>query len=174
MDLFKQLPQNDSRCAVFLKNRLKITVNRNMRIFKYLIGVWTAIAVYALFLFLSGPRGISAYNQLLSEYEQQLANVNELENINEELERTKNNLLFDHDTLLVYARQMGYAQEDERFIRIVGLGSMKSPPATTGKVYIAKEPDFLSERSIKIVSLCAGLLVFGLLFTLELIESRVR
>ena len=145
-----------------------------MRISKYLIGIWTAVAVYALFSFLSGPKGISAYNQLLTEHEQQLANINELGYINEELERTKNNLLFDNETLLVHARQVGYAQEGERFIRIVGLGSVKNPPAMTGKVYVIKEPDFLSDKTIKIVSLCAGLLVFAFLFSLELIESKVR
>jgi cell division protein FtsB len=145
-----------------------------MRIFKYLIGIWTAIAVYTIFSLLSGPKGISAYNQLFAEYEQQLANIDELGYINEELEKTKNNLLYDSDTLLVYARQMGYAQEYERFIRIVGLGSIKNPPAMTGKVYVIKEPDFLSDKTIKIVSLCAGLLVFAFLFSLELIESKVR
>jgi len=145
-----------------------------MRIFKYLIGIWTAIAVYTLFSFLSGPGGLSAYNQLLSERDQQWANIKELGNINEELEKTKNSLLFDNDTLLVYARQIGYAQEDERFIRIVGLGNIKSPPAITGKVYITKPPDYLSDKIIKIVSLCAGFLVFTFLFTLELIENKVR
>ena len=149
-----------------------------MRIFKYLIGVWTAVAIYTLFSFFNGPAGLSAYNQLLSERERQWANIKELGNINEELEKTRNNLLFDQDTLLVYARQMGYAQENERFIRIVGLGNIKNTiadtAAMTGKVYAAGEPDFLSDKIIKIAALCAGLLVFTFFFTLELIETRVR
>jgi len=145
-----------------------------MRAFKYLVGFWTAIAVYTLFSFLSGPKGVSAYNQLLSERRQQFANIDELDYINEELEKTKNNLLFDYDTQLVHARRMGYAQEDDRHINIVGLGSVKNTPAEIGKVYIIKEPDFLSDKTIKIVSLCAGLLVFAFLFSLELIESKVR
>jgi len=145
-----------------------------MRIFKYLIGIWTAIAVYTFFSFFSGPKGLSAYNQLLYEREQQWANINELGIINEELEKTKNNLLFDQDTLMVYARQMGYGQENERFIRIVGLGTIKNTPTTVGNLYIIKDPDYLSDKTIKIVALCAGLLIFSFFFMLDLIETRVR
>jgi len=145
-----------------------------MRIFKYLIGIWTAIAVYTIFSFFSGPKGLSAYNQLMFEREQQWANIKELGIINDELEKTKNNLLFDHDTLLVYARQMGYGQENERFIRIVGLGTKQNSPAITGKVYMIKEPDYLSDKYIKIAAICAGFLIFSLLFMLEFIETRVH
>jgi len=145
-----------------------------MRIFKYLIGIWTALAVYTLFSFLSGPRGLSAYNYLLAEREQQWENINDLGIINEELEKTRNSLLYDDDTLMVHARQMGYGQEDERFVRIVGLGNIKTTPAVTGAVYMAHDPEFITDERIKFAALCAGLLVFTFLLMLELIESRSR
>ena len=145
-----------------------------MRVFKYLLGVWAAIAVYTIFSLLSGPRGITAYNYLLSEREQQWANIKELGIINEELEKTKNNLLYDHDTLLVHSIRMGYGYENERFVRIVGLGNIKTAPAITGKVYIAQNPDFISDKSIKITALCVGLLVFAFVFMLEIIDTKVR
>jgi hypothetical protein len=145
-----------------------------MRVFKYLFAIWAAIAVYAIFSFLSGPRGMTAYNYLLSERELQWANIKELGIINEELGKTKNNLLYDHDTLLVHAIRMGYGYEDERFVRIVGLGNIKTTPAVTGEIYIAQNPDFILDRYIKISALCAGLLVFIFVFMLEIIETRVR
>ena len=145
-----------------------------MRIEKYLFGIWTAIAVYTIISFFGGPRGLFAYDYLLSEKDRQLANLKELGIINEELEIKKSNLIYDHDTLIVYARQMGYGYEDERFVRIVGLGNLKNIPAMTGKVYFSQNPDFISDKSIKIAALCAGLLVFAFLFMLELIETRVR
>jgi cell division protein FtsB len=145
-----------------------------MRISKYLIGIWTAVAVYTLFSFFSGPNGISAYNQLLFEREQQWANIKELGIINEELEKERNNLLYDQDTLLVHARRLGYGYEDERFIRIVGLGAVKSTPAITGNVYMVKNPDFLSDKTIKITAFCVSLLVFAFLFMLEAIDSKVH
>ncbi|MDR0503151.1 MAG: septum formation initiator family protein [Treponema sp.] len=141
-----------------------------MRIFKYLIGIWTAIAVYSIFSFLSGPNSISSYNQLLLEREKQIANLNELEIINEELEKERNNLLFDYDTLMVHARQIGYAQEDERFIRIVGLENIKTAPIITGKVYLVREADYISDKKIKITALCSGLIVFSFFLMLDLVE----
>jgi len=145
-----------------------------MRISKYLVGIWTAVAVYTLFSFFSGPKGLSAYNQLLFEREQQWANIKELGIINEELEKERNNLLYDQDTLLVRAHQLGYGYEDERFVRIVGLGNTKNTPAVTGNVYIIKNPDYLSDKIIKIVSLCLGFLIFAFLFMLEIIDSKVH
>jgi cell division protein FtsB len=145
-----------------------------MKIFKYLIGIWTVIAIYSFFSFITGPKGLFAYNQLLAEREQQWSNIRTLGIINEELEKTRNNLLFDHDTLLVHARQMGYAQEDERFIRIVGLRNNITTSVAIGNVYVIKEPDFLSDKVIKIVSLCLGLLIFAFLLMLEIIEKRSR
>ncbi|MDR0323573.1 MAG: septum formation initiator family protein [Treponema sp.] len=145
-----------------------------MRIFKYLISLWIAVAVYTLLSFFGGPRGIPAYNYLLSEKDQLLKNIKELEVINEELEKTKNNLLYDHDTLLVYAHQIGYGYKDERFVRIVGLGNIKNTPLVTGKLYTAQNPEFVSDKNIKIAALFAGLLVFAFLFFIELIDSRSR
>jgi hypothetical protein len=145
-----------------------------MRIFKYLIGIWTALAIYTLFSFLSGPRGLSAYNYLLAERERQWENINDLGIINEELEKTRNSLLYDDDTLMVHARQMGYGQEDGRFVRIVGLGNVKITPTATGTVYTAQTPEFIADKRIKFAALCAGLLVFAFLLMLELIETRSR
>ena len=145
-----------------------------MKVFKYLIGFWAAIVVYALFSLLSGPRGLSAYNQLLAEREQQQANLKELNTINEELEKTKNSLLYDKDTLLVHARRLGYGEENEQYIRIVGLGGINNPQPTAGKVYFTAVPDFISDRIIKIAALCVGLTVFAFFFVLELIETKEK
>jgi cell division protein FtsB len=154
--------------------RGKLTVNINMRISKYIIGVWTAVAVYSIFSFFCGPKGLSAYNQLLFERDQQWSNIKELGIINEELEKERNNLLYDQDTLLVHARRLGYGYEDERFIRIVGLGNIKNTPAVTGNVYTIKDPDYISDKTIKIVSISIGLLLFAFLFMLEIIDSKVK
>jgi hypothetical protein len=132
------------------------------------------IAVYSLFSILSGPRGISASNQLLTERDRQWDNLKELGYINQELESVKDSLLHDEDTLRVRARQMGYGQEDERFIRIVGLGDAKNTPAQAGKVYFAQAPSYISDKIIKITALCAGLVVFAFFFVLELIDSKVH
>jgi cell division protein FtsB len=143
-----------------------------MRVFKYLMGLWTAVAVYALFSFVSGPRGLSAYNQLLAERDRQWANMRILGSLNEELEKSKNSLLYDQETLSVYARRLGYGRENERFVRIVGLGNSQNRYASAGQVYFAADSDFVSDKTIKIAALCAGLAVFAFLFMLELLGGR--
>jgi len=145
-----------------------------MRVFKYLFGVWTAIIVYTLFSFLGGHSGLSSYNYLLAERERQWENIKQLGTINEDLERTKFNLQYDQDTMLVQARQMGYGHPDERFIRIVGLGSFKTVPATAGNIYITSNPEFIPDKPIKIAAFCAGFLVFAFILTLEIIEKKSR
>jgi len=145
-----------------------------VKIFKYVAGIWIALTVYAVFSFLGGARGVSAYNYLLSERENQWENIRELGLLNEELERTKINLLFDEDTIMVHARQMGFGYEDERFIRIVGRGNKKTVPVLSGSIYTAQNPDYIPDRYIKIAALCVGLLVFVFLLTLEIIEKRSK
>ncbi len=132
------------------------------------------MAVYAFFSFLIGPKGLTAYNQLQFENEKQMVNIEALKIINDELENVKNNLLYDQDTVLVHARRMGYGYENERFIRVVGLGNVKNTHKASGNVYFAQDPDFLSGKTIKIAALTAGLLIFAFLFMLEIIEKKTR
>jgi cell division protein FtsB len=143
-----------------------------MRAFKYLIALWAAIAVYGVFSLLAGAVGLSAYQQLLADREKQWDNMENLRLINGELENTKNSLLYDRDTIAVYARELGYGKKDERFIRIVGLGGMKNPHASAGQIIRAGEPDFIPDRALKIAAFCAGLAVFALLLIFDIIHIR--
>jgi cell division protein FtsB len=143
-----------------------------MRVFKYLIGLWTVVAVYALFSFLSGPKGLSAYNQLLAERNRQWANMRSLGALNETLDKSRNSLLYDQEAISVYARRLGYGRENERFVRIVGLGGDQNQYTSAGQVYFAADSDFISDKTIKITALCAGLAVFAFLLVLELLGER--
>jgi cell division protein FtsB len=145
-----------------------------MKVYKYLYGLWTAVIIYSLFSFTNGPKGLSAYNQLLAERELQLANISELQYNNEELEKVKDSLLYDSETLLVYARQLGYSSADEHFIRITGLQSMQNIPTVAGNVYFARKPDFVPDITIKLTAFIASLLFFAFFFVMELIETKVH
>jgi cell division protein FtsB len=145
-----------------------------MKVYKYLFGLWTAVVIYSLFSFTSGPKGLSAYNQLLAERELQFANMAELQNNNEELEKIKDSLLYDSETLLVYARQLGYSGENEHFIRIADLQSAQNIPTAVGNVYSAREPDFVPDRTIKLTAFFASLLFFAFFFVMELIDTKAR
>ncbi|MDR1420458.1 MAG: septum formation initiator family protein [Treponema sp.] len=138
-----------------------------MGIFKYLIAFWMAAAVYAILSLFTGAMGFSAYRELLSERDKQRANMEKLGLVNETLENTKNSLLYDRDTIAVYARELGYGGRDERFVRIVGLGGVKRPAVRPGEVVRAYRPEFTDDHIIKIAALSAGGAVFALFLVFD-------
>jgi cell division protein FtsB len=132
---------------------------KTMRVIKYLLALWSAIAVYAVVSILAGTMGFSAYNQLETEREKQQSNMETLGLINGELENSKNALLYDRDTIAVHARELGFGEQDEKFVRIVGLGSSRRQRISPGQVVGAVKPIAISDRIIRLISLCAGLVV---------------
>jgi cell division protein FtsB len=128
-----------------------------MRAIKYLAALWVGVAVYTIFSVTSGPVGLSAYHQLEDERDKQLANIEALELTNRELENTKEALLYDKDTLAVYARGQGFAASEEKFVRIVGLESAPKPKNSPGLVVSAAAPQYIPHRDLRIFSLCAAI-----------------
>ncbi|GHV38140.1 hypothetical protein AGMMS49546_07930 [Spirochaetia bacterium] len=139
---------------------------------KYLIALWTAVAVYALVSVFAGAMGLSAYEELRAEREKQQTNMETLGLINEELENSKNALLYDRDTIAVYARELGFGAKDEKFIRIVGLGGSRKPHTAPGRIVTAVKPVSMPDRIISIISICAGLAVFAGLLVSDVLNFR--
>jgi cell division protein FtsB len=146
-----------------------------MRAIKYLAALWVGVAVYAVLSITSGPVGLSAYHQLEDERDKELANIETLEVINRELENTKDALLYDKDTLTVYAREQGFASPEEKFVRIVGLESAQKPKSSPGLVASAAPPQYTPHRSLRIFSFCAALSILicmGAYDFLRFLKSR--
>jgi cell division protein FtsB len=130
-----------------------------MRAVKYLLALWVSVAVYAGMSILAGAQGISAYDELLEERKKQEANMEELRRINTELENRRNALLYDHDTIHVYARDLGFGERNERFVRIVGLGQARKAPPHPGDVLSAGKSRSMDNKTIRLISLFAALAV---------------
>jgi cell division protein FtsB len=141
-----------------------------MRAIKYLTALWVGAAVYAVFSISSGPTGLSAYHQLEDERDKQLANIEVLEVTNQELENTKGALLYDKDTLAVYAREQGFASSEEKFVRIVGLESAQKPKSSPGMVVTAAPPQYISHRNLRIFSFCAAISILICLAAYDLLK----
>jgi cell division protein FtsB len=142
---------------------------------KYLAALWVGAAVYALFSITSGPAGLSAYHQLEDERDKQLVNIEALELTNQELENAKEALLYDTETLTVYAREQGFASPEEKFIRIVGLESAQKPKSSPGLVVSAAPPQHIPHRNLRIFSFCAALSILicmGAYDFLKFLNSR--
>jgi cell division protein FtsB len=142
-----------------LKKGTPAAVNKGMRAAKYGMVLWIFVVVYAAMNFFAGSRGFFAYGDLLEEQKKQETNLRDLQRINEELENTKNALLYDDDTVRVYARDLGFGEEGEQFVRIVGLGQNRKVPLFPGEVVVTKERRPMNSRTIGLISLFAALAV---------------
>jgi cell division protein FtsB len=127
---------------------------------KYLFSLWAGVLIYVSLFLMSGAKGFSTYRQLENEQKKQEANIENLKLINQELEETVNSLLYDKDTLAVYAREQGYASGQERFIRIVGLGLWQKNRTFPGKVTAAADPQYTPDGVIVMIAFCAGISIF--------------
>jgi cell division protein FtsB len=144
-----------------------------MGIRKYLLALWAAIAVYALSSVLVGASGFSAYKQLAAERDKQRANIEALQNLNQELEGTSDALKYDSDTIRVYARELGYGVPREHFVRIAGLSGTKKQRMTAGQVTVPQKPDSIPDQTLRIYSICAGAAVFLLLCLYESYQRAI-
>jgi cell division protein FtsB len=145
-----------------------------MRVSKYLLVLWTTVAVYTVVSLCAGTMGLSAYEELKAEREKQRRNIENLGIINEDLENAKNALLYDRDTIAIYARELGFGEKDEKFVRIVGLVGNRKPRTAPGDVVIATKPVFMQDRIIRLISLFAGFAVFAAFLVSDLLELKTE
>jgi len=124
-----------------------------MRVVKYLFAVWTGVLIYTSISLLFGAMGFSAYRQLQIEEAKQEANIKALQQINMELEATMNSLLFDQDTITIFAREQGYVARGERFIRIAGLGFNQRVRTSPGEFVPAAPPQYFPNQTIRLIAL---------------------
>ena len=126
---------------------------------KYLFALWVGVLVYASLAMVFGTKGLSAHGQLLREQRRQEVNITNLMLLNRDLENTMNSLLYDEDTLAVYARKQGYGSGTERFIRIVGLGTTQRTRTYPGSVVAIAAPQYTPEHTIRIIALGIGITI---------------
>jgi cell division protein FtsB len=145
-----------------------------MKLVKYLIPLWVGVAVYTVFSLMKGPVGASAYNQLKLEQEKLQINMDALKVINKELELTKDALMYDEDTIAVYARDLGYRSNRERFVRIVGFEGTKKQRIEPGQLATAVEPEYISDNAIKICAFFIGFGTFLCILIPEILQNRAN
>ncbi|MDR0539508.1 MAG: septum formation initiator family protein [Spirochaetaceae bacterium] len=141
-----------------------------MRTLKYLFPVWLGIAFYCVAAIVTGPSGISAYKQLEAEKQKQIENIYTLNVTRERLEGLKSALIYDEDTISVYARDLGYGTADERFVRIVGLLSgQTAPDLTAGEVYIYDTPIYKDDKTLRIIALIIAAFSFFIILLVDVL-----
>jgi len=144
-----------------------------MRLIRYFPVIWTFFFVYTFFSFFVGQNGLYARRQLEAERVRLYENLKKLENINTDYRNIRNNLIEDQDSLSVYARQLGYGREGEEYIRIMGLGIAINTDMPAGQVCYTENPAFVSDTTIKIISLLFAFAVFAFLLIRDLCANMI-
>jgi len=143
-----------------------------MKLGKYLFVPWLSLVVYAILSIYSGPAGIVPYRSLLKEREKILENLEKLQFENIKLEGTMHALRSDPETVRIKARELGYGEPDERFVRIVGLPGGRPGVLRPGVIRTAIHPPAVSDKAHRIIVFCTGLLLFGIFLAGDLCSPR--
>ena len=123
-----------------------------MKMVKYLFPLWIGVLLYTVLSACFGAKGFSAYNQLESEKDRERANISTLIAINEDLNDIRDGFYNEKDNFYVHARELGFAAPQERFIRIIGLGSPQKSLNSPGQVVSPIPPQYIPEQILQIFS----------------------
>ena len=124
------------------------------------MALWAAISIYCLLSLFYGATGICAFNELISNRDFQKENIRKLGQINTELKNYQNSLLFDIDTINVFAHKLGFGNSNEKYIRIVGLSGINNAAFSAGEIVKTPLPVFINDKIIKICALISGIITF--------------
>ena len=127
------------------------------------------LLVYSFFSFVFGQNGLYTRKHLEAELSRLSENRQALELANQNILKIKKNLMQDQDTLSVYTRQLGYGRENEKFIRIKGLNVAAHSGIHSGQVLYAVNPDYISDKLIKIIAICFGAVVLAFFIIRDLL-----
>jgi cell division protein FtsB len=128
-----------------------------MRSLKYLLALWAVVAFYSLTSVFTGSGGFQAYHELSMEWDKQKSNIMSLREKNHELAGLRDALLYDSDTIALYARELGFGREDETFIRIVGFEEKIKQPLAPGEIPSIVKPEYTPDRLLRIIAFCTGM-----------------
>ncbi|MDR1149621.1 MAG: septum formation initiator family protein [Spirochaetaceae bacterium] len=145
-----------------------------MPVLKYLAALWIALLFYAVSSLLIGAMGLFAYEQLNVEKEKLFDNLHRLQILNEEFTGIQNALVNDNDTIYLHARELGYGDSGEHFIRIVGLPGKNKNRVSAGELLIPAAPEYVDDKTLRIISIAIALsitLCIGIVDLLRLVKN---
>ncbi|MDR2073479.1 MAG: septum formation initiator family protein [Spirochaetaceae bacterium] len=143
-----------------------------MKFGKYLFVPWLILAVYTVLSLYNGVSGVVPYRELLWERRKILENLDKLQMTNKQLEGIMDALLYDSETIRIKARELGYGERDERFIRIVGLPGVRRSELRPGTIRTAAQPRHGSVKAYRLFACCTGLILLALFVSWDVLQQR--
>jgi cell division protein FtsB len=153
---------------------VKYTDNKTVKGLKYFYPLVLAVFVYSFLSITVGQRGLGAYSQLEQEILRQRVNLAGLQEINSGLNNEMQALLYDRDTIAVYARELGYLEEGSRFLRIAGVPSASSHTYNAGQPLEAAVSSGLSNELIRNITLGLTLSLYISIILFEILRRQNR
>jgi cell division protein FtsB len=150
----------------------RIEVAKLFFFIKYFVSVWFVFMLYAVLTLSIGSKGISNYRKLDAERTRLQRNFDSIAETNAALSNInillgsralaqKQPIPADPETLRVTARDLGYGEQGEFLIRVIGLGdSDKKVYPDAGEAAYAIRAKGVPDYVIKIVSICGGIALF--------------
>ncbi|MDR2210682.1 MAG: septum formation initiator family protein [Spirochaetaceae bacterium] len=145
-----------------------------MKFGKYLLVLWLILAVYTVLSLYNGTTGVVPYGELLWEREKILENLDRLQLTNKQLEGAMDALLYDSETIRIRARELGYGEAEERFVRIVGVPGARRSELRPGIIRTAAAPSHGSAKAHRIFALCTGLILLALFVSWDVLQHKDR
>lgn len=100
--------------------------------------------------------------------------TSDIQNINSELELELSALQNDKDLIAAYARKLDYVAEGEKLVKITGLKPAQTTLYDIGSVIRHENPEYLSEKNCKILSLFFGFLSFVIILLSDFNNGNFR
>jgi len=141
---------------------------------KVFTALCASLITYAVSSAIIGQTGFLAKKELEQERERLTLNMEKLRGINSELKETLDALRSDIDIIALQARELGYAPEDERFLRIEGMAPVARKAAPVGDLLSIRTPSFIPDLILRIVAILTGISVFVISMGSSLRISKYR
>lgn len=138
---------------------------------KFMISVCIGTLVYIIISIIAGRNGIYAYNQLYEQKMRLTSNVAQLQKVNDVLSSECNALRTDRSIIESYARNLGFAYEGEKMIKITGIGIAEHIVYDTGTVVRIEDISFVPEYICKIAGL-AGFVISMIIMLFTSLNSE--
>ncbi|MBQ0040064.1 MAG: septum formation initiator family protein [Treponema sp.] len=145
-----------------------------MERFRLLVAVFAGTLFYTLIAITGGRDGIWAASQLQEQKQSLSAHTARIEKTNGELSLEKIALEKDLDVIASYAKKLGYVAEGEKLVKLSGLAARESHIFDPGTVARHHDANYIPEWVCKFCSLLVMLLVYMVLFLIDLQNGNVH
>lgn len=141
---------------------------------RLLVAVFVGTLFYTLISVAGGRDGLWATSQMQEQKQTLSAHTAKIEKTNGELSLEKIALEKDLDVIASYAKKLGYVSEGEKLVKLSGLAAREVHIFDPGTVERHHEVSYIPEWICKFVSFLVVVLVYLVLFLLDVQNGNVR